>query len=85
MAHFYGTVQGSAKTLANRRGTKATGISVAARSWDGSVTVGLEEHDGITYARIGIDPASSLSSRSVLWYGKLSDLVAAGGVNSFKL
>lgn len=34
MAHFYGTVEGNAKTHASRRGTKESGLEVTAAGWD---------------------------------------------------
>ena len=44
MSHFYGTVKGSAKTTATRRGSKASGLTTTAASWEGAVKVHLS-HD----------------------------------------
>lgn len=37
MAHFYGIVDGSAKTEATRCGTKVSGLSTTAASWQGAI------------------------------------------------
>lgn len=39
MAHFYGTLQGRARTEATRCGTKDSGVQVQAASWQGSIRV----------------------------------------------
>lgn len=40
MSHFYGTLQGQAGK-ATRRGSKNSGLTVTAASWDGAVSVDL--------------------------------------------
>ena len=40
MSHYYGTLQGQAGQ-ATRRGSKSSGLTVQAASWDGVVTVSL--------------------------------------------
>lgn len=34
MSRFYGTIQGSARTIGGRRGTPASGIDAHVRGWD---------------------------------------------------
>ena len=45
MSHFYGTVRGQSSGEATRRGSKNSGLRVAAASWQGAVYVYLF-HDG---------------------------------------
>ena len=37
MAHFYGFINGRAKSTASRLGTKDSGLSAVAASWDGCI------------------------------------------------
>jgi len=37
MAHFYGVLEGSARTPATRCGTKNSGLTAIAASWDGAI------------------------------------------------
>ncbi len=39
MAHFYGEIEGQARTTATRRGSKNSGISAHVRGWDIGVWV----------------------------------------------
>ena len=39
MAHFYGSVEGRAQTEASRLGTKDSGITTEAASWNGAIRV----------------------------------------------
>ena len=39
MSHFYGSMDGSAKTTATRCGTKSSGIGAHIRGWDSGVKV----------------------------------------------
>jgi hypothetical protein len=39
MAHFYGVVNGQAKTQATRRGSKSQGLITKAASWHGAIQV----------------------------------------------
>lgn len=41
MSHFYGTVRGQSSGEATRRGSKNSGLRVAAASWQGAVYVYL--------------------------------------------
>ena len=47
MSHFYGIVEGQAKTQATRRGSKRKGSTTTAASWQGAVKVELS-HDEMT-------------------------------------
>lgn len=53
MSHFYGTMKG-ARGEATRCGTRASGMSVTAASWQGAVTVELwhDEVSGRDYYRV---------------------------------
>lgn len=51
MAHFRGTLQG-AHGEASRLGTKSSGLTVEAQSWQGKVVVTLTERDGVDYATV---------------------------------
>jgi hypothetical protein len=39
MAHFYGSMDGSARTTATRCGTKSSGITAHIRGWDNGVEI----------------------------------------------
>lgn len=39
MSHFYGSMDGSAKTTATRCGTKSSGIGAHIRGWDSGVEI----------------------------------------------
>lgn len=45
MAHFYGKVNGQAKTEATRRGSKNTGLTTVAASWKGAIRTELYVDD----------------------------------------
>lgn len=75
MAHYYGTLTGSRGT-ATRLGTRASGLTVAARSWTGSVTVEMSEgHDG-TRVAIRVADGSATGGR-LLYGGRLAELLSA--------
>ena len=67
MSKFYGTVKGSAQTVATRSGHD--NIRVSAQSWDGSVVVELAYRaDGSLL--VGIEtPEGSASSGRLCWSG----------------
>ena len=46
MSKFYGTLQGKAKTVATRCGTRNSGITARAASWAGAIEVYVFERDG---------------------------------------
>lgn len=58
MAAFYGTVEGNRGT-ASRTGSKDSGISTTAQSYDGSVNVWLREWNGKLMVDIRIAEGSS--------------------------
>jgi hypothetical protein len=76
MSHFYGSLQGS-RGPATRCGSRASGIRASARSWTGSVTVDLDDVDGVTYATIRATPGSAQGGRQ-LWRGPVADLLEPG-------
>lgn len=45
MSTFYGQVSGQAQTVATRRGSRNSGLTVSAQSWDGSVITDLSYND----------------------------------------
>lgn len=59
MAHFYGRMQGQ-RGEATRCGSKLSGITTTAASWNGAVRVELYEHNGVDHARVELTP----------WHGK---------------
>lgn len=70
MAHFYGTIDGKAKTVATRCGTnKKSGLRVAAASWQGAVDVELYERDGVDWAIVSL----------VVWHGQGTNRVLYNG------
>jgi hypothetical protein len=58
MSHFYGVVTGQAKTQATRRGSKNTGLRVAAASWNGGVFVRLwhDAETGLDHYAVELGP-----------------------------
>lgn len=53
MAHFYGTLQGN-RGEGTRAGSKDSGLTATAASWQGAVEVRLYEKDGTDYARVSL-------------------------------
>lgn len=47
MAHFYGTINGAAKTMASRTGTKNSGIESHIRGWDIGCRVFVSHCNGL--------------------------------------
>ncbi len=76
MAQFYGTLQGS-RGRATRLGTKGSGLDVAARSWEGSISVGLYYDDEAKADRyeLRVNEGSNGGGR-VIRAGLVRDLVA---------
>lgn len=52
MAHFYGVVRGQARTEATRCGSRRSGMTTIAASWEGSVLVELCHRDGADFVRV---------------------------------
>lgn len=73
MSKFYGTVVGSARTEATRRGFD--GIRVSAQSWDGSLITRMR-YDGQGRLMVQLDKSNESSScygRTIFW-GTLDEL-----------
>jgi len=64
MSALYGTVYGMSDTAATRRGSKNSGIKVAAQSYDGSVIVSLDYlgDDQLPTVTVGTSKSSSTCS-----------------------
>lgn len=73
MSKFYGTVVGSARTEATRRGFD--GIKVSAQSWDGSLITRMR-YDGSGRLMVQLDKSNESSScwgKTIFW-GTLDEL-----------
>lgn len=68
MAHFYGGVHGC-RGEATRLGTKASGLSAFAASWEGAVKVMLYEREGKDYARVRLTPWNGAGVERTLYDG----------------
>src|SRR5687767_5141895 len=81
MSALYGTVIGQARTAANRRGSRE--VTVAARSWDGSVTVTMRKatKDSPPEVSIEVSEGSKVGGREV-WRGPLASLMLQGLLNA---
>lgn len=51
MAQYFGSLQGQ-RGEATRLGSKASGLTVTAASWDGAIRVDLFERDGENHYRV---------------------------------
>lgn len=71
MSHFYGTVDGRAKTQATRCGTKNSGITTQAASWTGAVRTRLwhEESTGTDMCEVSMIPWHGSGVKHVLYTG----------------
>ena len=73
MAKFYGTIRGSAKTAATRRGFNR--IKTSAQSWNGSITTELTYNDeDKLMVEISIDEGSSTYGKTI-FYGTFEEFV----------
>ena len=71
MSKFYGTLTGSAKTTATRRGTSNSGIMTEATSWNGCISVRVyEDCNGIEKFSVVMKP----------WHGHGDTRIIASGV-----
>ncbi len=70
MAHFYGVVQGN-RQATSRLGSKQSGMSATAASWDGAVRVNIhfDEAEGVNKYTVSQIP----------WHGKGVEQVLATG------
>lgn len=71
MSHFYGTMKGT-RGMATRCGTKASGMTTVAASWNGAIRTEVF-HDAAT----GQDRFRILETR---WHGAGTDRVIAEGI-----
>jgi hypothetical protein len=75
MSHFYGTVGGQSSGEATRRGSKNSGLRVAAASWQGAVYVYLfhDEGTGKDCYRVELGPwkGNGRSSTQILASGEI--------------
>lgn len=72
MAHFYGTIRGQRGPGASRLGSKTSGLSVTAASWEGAVSVELFERNGRDYARVSLRRWHGHGTERVLYDGPVS-------------
>lgn len=72
MAHFYGTVDGRARTIATRTWTRKSGLRTIAASWEGAVNVCLSDQDGTTHVVIELIPWEGCGTRRVLYVGPIN-------------
>lgn len=75
MAHFYGGVTGM-RGEATRLGSKASGLSTFAASWEGAVRVHLYERDGVDYADVSLVPHHGGGMYKALYSGPVSGNMA---------
>lgn len=79
MAHFYGQVKGNGRTNATRSGTRASGLSASAQSYNGSVTISIMDNpkdDSDPIFDIEVSDGSRMGGRSV-FSGTRGELVMA--------
>ena len=77
MAKFYGNLKGS-RGEATRCGTGSSGISVSARSWNGSISVEMGEGETPDDPEVVIRAGNgSTTSGRALYCGPLSGLLSA--------
>ena len=81
MAHFRGVVQGRSDT--SRLGTRASGLTVLAQSWEGQIRVTLYEGDDGPQVHIALEPNPAVyggdQSRKVLAVGSMRELRGVEG------
>lgn len=74
MSHYYGTVKGN-RGSANRCGTRESGITAAARSYNGSVIVDLSYHEGDKCDMVSLYLSEESSTHGkLLFYGTFKEL-----------
>ena len=80
MAHFRGVVQGN-RGDASRLGSKDSGLSVEAQSWDGKVVTGLHYNhtDNRNVAQVALRQHSNgAGTRATLYFGPVSHVELSG-------
>lgn len=73
MAHFYGSVQGG-RGKTTRTGTRISGLTTKAASWEGAVETKLYERDGADWARIQLVPHFGNGTFRTLYDGPVSGM-----------
>lgn len=78
MSHFYGVVNGQAKTEATRRGSKSKGLETTAASWQGAVKVRLwhDEATGLDMAEVMLTPWRGQGVHQSLYRGPVTGATA---------
>ncbi len=71
MAHFYGSIRGQ-RGEASRLGSKASGLSIKAASWQGAVSVYLYEQTGTDMARVEFVRHHNAGTERPLYDGPVS-------------
>lgn len=74
MAHFYGTVDGSARTQATRRGTVKEPVTTHAASWQGAVRVDVfVGPDGADWCEVSLVPWRNVGVTRQLYRGPVGE------------
>ena len=73
MSHFYGTVEGSAKTIATRTGTISSGIQTFCASYAGAIKCSVYRKDGVDYGRVEKKPWRGFGESRLLYDGPLGE------------
>lgn len=73
MATYYGQLEGNGNTRATKTGSKKTGITTSAQSYDGSVIVWMREVNGENMVRIDMAKDSAFHGTRV-FDGTLDEL-----------
>lgn len=79
MAHFYGYIRGR-RGDATRLGTKASGLTVTAASWQGAVlvTLGHDEETGQDVVSVSLVPWRGAGVDRVLYSGPVGGVAGEG-------
>ena len=74
MTHFYGTVEGSAKTIVSRTGSKLSGIETFCASYAGAIKcMAYVDKDGMDRVRIDKIPWRGSGVNQLLYDGPLGE------------
>ncbi len=76
MAHFRGILQGN-RGETSRLGSKASGLTTIAQSWQGAVRVRLYEVDGVDMAHVQLETHYGAGSSRTLYQGPVSGEVTS--------
>jgi hypothetical protein len=77
MSHFYGVLHGS-RGEATRCGTKDSGVTATAASWEGAIKTTLYERDGQDYAEVTMQPWHGSGTRYLLYRGPVGEYKPEG-------